>query len=173
MTISTLKSFDRHSQWTLGLYFSAHSLQEMDNVSHYVMRSLMLVDDLKEQQQRIGTIIAEMCSNSIEHGLLHLDSSLKSDADGFATYYRLRKERLDALDDGYIKICLILKKEQSGNKLTIQVEDSGEGYDYTEKAYALSNNMALSGRGLGLIQQLTQELQILGKGNIVQATYIW
>jgi hypothetical protein len=47
--------------------------------------------------------LAELYSNALEHGLLHLDSVLKNSAQGFAKYYALRHERLNALEEGYIR----------------------------------------------------------------------
>jgi hypothetical protein len=47
------------------------------------------VQGLKPYTNTLNTILAELYSNALEHGLLGLDSSLKNSAQGFARYYAL------------------------------------------------------------------------------------
>ena len=60
-----------------------------------VMRCASELQDFGSYRGQIHTVLAELYSNALEHGLLRMNSDLKSDADGFEEYYRCRAERLD------------------------------------------------------------------------------
>lgn len=160
------------SQWQVDFNFSAHVLRQVDLVP-LLINMLMQIQAPHEHKQRIYTVLAELCSNALEHGVLQLESSMKKSANGFADYYALRGQRLAELEDAYIKISLKNEPCEQGGKLTIRVEDSGEGFDYEQRAHNLAENKKLCGRGEGLLQQLCSEYFFSGKGNIVHAVYLW
>mgnify|MGYP000639093929 CR=1 FL=1 len=161
------------AHWQAEFEFSAQVLKQVDLVP-LLINMLMQIQAPHEHKQRIYTVLAEMFSNALEHGLLELESSMKQSANGFSDYYALRGQRLAELEDAHIKISMHHQPYPQGGKLTLCVEDSGEGFDYQQRQRNLAENMdQLCGRGEGLLRQLCSEYYFSGKGNIAHAEYIW
>jgi two-component system, HptB-dependent secretion and biofilm response regulator len=158
--------------WESLLTFNAQALKNIDPLP-IVTQVIMEVQGLIEHRERIYTILAELFSNSLDHGILGLDSKLKKSAEGFAEYYQKRGERLASLDDGYVSIKLVHEVTEQGGDLIIEVKDSGAGFDYTQHSADLKNNTGHSGRGIPLIKALCREIAYFGDGNHVKAIYAW
>jgi anti-sigma regulatory factor (Ser/Thr protein kinase) len=128
---------------------------------------------LRLQSSALHIVLSELYSNALEHGVLGLDSSLKRDAEGFALYYRQRGERLDGLESGFIRLHLNLVPEGTGGRLTIRLEDSGAGFD---PEHVLSRPPAvdeLSGRGVSLIQRLSDQCRWSSDGRTACVEFAW
>ena len=142
-------------------------------VTHLIFQ----VTGLKPYVNTLNTILAELYSNALEHGLLHLDSALKNSAQGFAKYYALRHERLNDLAEGYVRFDIKHQPNEQGGKLILQVTDSGNGFDYSHRSHApdTSNHhlMNYHGRGIRLIETLCQRLEFIGSGNSVIVEFDW
>lgn len=142
-------------------------------VTHLIFQ----VTGLKPYVNTLNTILAELYSNALEHGLLHLDSALKNSAQGFAKYYALRHERLNDLAEGYVRFDIQHQPNEQGGKLILQVTDSGNGFDYSHRSHApdTSNHhlMNYHGRGIRLIETLCQRLEFIGSGNSVIVEFDW
>lgn len=160
------------SKWQADFCFSAETLRTLDIVP-LLVNVVMQIQAPHKHQQRIYTVLTELCSNALEHGLLKLDSKLKQSANGFAEYYTLRGQRLAELSDNSIKVSLLHQANKEGGQLTIVVEDSGDGFDYQQHVKNLAENEGLCGRGEGLVKQLCSEFHYSGHGNIAHAVYSW
>jgi hypothetical protein len=160
------------AKWEVDFTFSAAVLRELDLVP-LLVNVIMEVQAPHEHRQRIYIVLAEMFSNTLEHGLLCLDSSMKVSAEGFAEYYTLRGQRLQKLEDAYIKIMLQHEPTKAGGRLTISFEDSGDGFDYQQRAKDLATNTTFCGRGEGIIRQLCSDYYYSGIGNCSHAVYNW
>ena len=124
-----------------------------------LLRSLDVVGDLR---QKAFTVVAELISNALDHGILNLDSSLKNDTNGFAQYLELKEERLaDVNEDDKLK--MTLEYWPKTEELAFTIEDSGNGYDF--KKISEMQDSALSGRGLQLINKLCNGVDVLPPGN--------
>ena len=131
------------------------------------------VQGLKPYTNTLNTILAELYSNALEHGLLGLDSSLKNSAQGFARYYALRHERLLALTEGSIKFEMAHEPSEQGGRLILQVTDSGEGFVIPTAQKQLGAISNYHGRGIRLIETLCQRLEFLPPGNSVIVEFDW
>lgn len=160
------------AKWEVDFTFSAAVLREVDLVP-LLVNVIMQVQAPHAHRQRIYTVLAEMCSNTLEHGLLGLNSSMKVSAEGFAEYYTLRGQRLQKLEDAYIKIKLQHEPIEAGGCLIISVEDSGKGFDYQQHAKDLATNTTFCGRGESIIRQLCSDYYYSGIGNCAHAIYHW
>ena len=60
------------------------------------------MEELEAEGQSLFTVMTELYVNALDHGVLGLDSNLKSDQDGFETYFLTRESRLARLDSGYV-----------------------------------------------------------------------
>ena len=136
---------------------------------------------MRQNSSVLYTVLSELFNNALEHGVLGLESSIKSSPTGFAEYYRLRKEGLAALTDAYVRFEFRHEVRDNGGMLTVTVVDSGKGFvpkqdpaaaaaDELEKVAATSQYY---GRGLTLVASICQSLQILPPGNRIQVQIPW
>jgi CheY-like chemotaxis protein len=131
------------------------------------------IDGLGSHRRVLYTIMTELYSNALDHGVLGLNSSLKNSQDGFTQYFTEREKRLETLADGYIRISLSSHLSPSGGEITITISDSGSGFDYKNYQCDNSDESRLFGRGLQLIKELCSSLNFLEPGNQVEAVYSW
>lgn len=146
-----------------------------------MMTYIQEIEGNADHWQSLLTILTELFVNSLDHGVLKLDSAMKSCADGFAEYFRERERRLKAIQDGFIEIKLSYYPLSSGGRIVILLTDSGNGFD--AKRYndmiskrqedTVENASQLSGRGIQLVSQLCESLQYFERGSQVQASYVW
>jgi len=134
---------------------------------------LMEVPSLRPYSSTIYTILAELYTNALEHGVLKLDSALKKSPEGFAQYYRLREERINNIKTGSVRIFIQHKTNDQGGHLLVKVEDSGDGFDYSQRAGDALKSLAYSGRGIALLEKLCAQVRYLGKGNIAEVEFNW
>lgn len=160
------------AEWHVDFSFPAAILREVD-LAPLLVNVLIQIQAPHEHRQRIYTVLAEMCSNALEHGVLGLKSSMKGSANGFTEFYALRSQRLAELEDAYINITMRHEPVETGGQLTISVEDSGPGFDYQKHGKDLAENTAFSGRGEALINQLCDQYYYSGNGNCAHAVYLW
>jgi len=141
--------------WSASFEFRGETLRHF-NPLPFLLQLLLEVQGLRPQGGALFSVLAELYSNALEHGVLGLDSALKADAEGFAEYYRQRGVRLAALTDGFVRFHLQLLPEGAGGRLIIRVEDSGSGFDAQHVPAEPCNSYSLSGRGLALVRQLSE-----------------
>jgi DNA-binding response OmpR family regulator len=158
--------------WKMITELKADSLRTGDPLP-LVTRILAEDQRLSRHKENVYMILAELFSNALEYGLLRLDAKLKKDAKGFDRYYIARERALADLKEGSIKIDLEHLSEHEGGKLVVRIEDSGPGFDYHKILPSLGENMTLGGRGIPLLRSLCQELVYHGRGNRVEAVYVW
>lgn len=158
--------------WSFSLELDARALREvspLQPVADGVAR-MEAIDD--EARQALLTVLAELYSNCLEHGVLGLDSGLKDSPDGFAAYYEGRQQALEELHVGRVRIQLDRRSDDAGPFLLIRMTDSGSGFDYHGLlAGDQTDDSALSGRGLTLIRAMCESLRYYGRGNQVEAVY--
>ena len=158
--------------WRMGLELTAGALSRSDPIPG-ITKLLTDGQELSGHSGSIVTVLAELIGNAIEHGLLELDSSMRSTPNGFAEYYQAREARLKTLTEGAIRIDLSLQPAGTGGRLSIRIEDSGPGFDWQSQTADRSADRVHSGRGLLLVKSLCREVTYQGKGNIVEAVYEW
>ncbi len=159
------------SHWRMNFELKDSSLIHFDPLP-LLTHMIMEVPGLKRRASQVYTLLAELYSNALDHGVLRLDSGLKRTPDGFAEYYRLRTERLQQLDKATICFRLAHEPTSTGGVLFVEVEDSGPGFNYQSATFAPHAD-GYCGRGLPLVRSLCASFQYLGQGNHVCAEYRW
>ena len=96
------------SHWALSMELGADLMRHFDPLP-LLIQSVCDIQGLHGQRQQLYTVFSELFSNSLDHGILGLDSGLKQTADGFARYYLERESRLAELTHGKIKINISLR----------------------------------------------------------------
>lgn len=159
------------SEWSLQFTIDIKGLRHFD-VLPYIMQGVNQLQPLECGRTSMYTVLTEMFTNALDHGVLKLDSSMKSTPQGYMQYYQEKQKRLESLQDGYLQVSLHHEmNDEGGGRLSMYITDSGEGYDYQTVMQAEKN--MFSGRGLKLITSLCTDIKILGKGNSIMAYYDW
>ena len=157
--------------WAMSYELRPLTLKEF-NPLPLLTHLLMEVPGLRPHSGKIYTILAELYSNALEHGVLGLKSELKASPTGFAEYYGQRISRLDALDVGSVTFHLDHKPWENGGRLTIRVQDTGPGFDHGDKDDN-HKTAGYCGRGIPLINTMCESVRYLGNGNQVEVVFVW
>ena len=158
--------------WSVSFEFRAETLKRY-NPLPYLLQLLLEIHGLRERSGALYSVMAELYSNALEHGVLGLDSRLKRDAEGFAQYYRQRNERLAHLNSGYVRVHVQVSPTDSGGKMTLRIEDSGPGFDVEQVLARPLDIDRLSGRGLSLVRQLSSAVGWSDGGRSVCVEFSW
>ena len=158
--------------WSVSFEFRAATLKRF-NPLPYLLQLLLEVHGLRAQSGALYSVLAELYSNALEHGVLGLDSGLKRDASGFTRYYQQRNVRLDELQDGFVRVHLQVTPEGEGGCLAICVEDSGKGFDVERVLERPLDPVRLSGRGVSLIRQLGRNASWSDDGRSARVEFYW
>lgn len=159
-------------EWVMRFEVKPTSFKVFDPLP-MLLNVLMEVPSLRAFSSTLYTILAELYTNALDHGVLQLDSSLKKTSDGFAEYYALREERINKVDAGFVRIHITHKTNANGGLLNVRIEDSGEGFDYSARSGDTLSTFGYSGRGIALVEKLCGRVTYLGKGNIVEVDFSW
>lgn len=159
-------------EWAMRFEVKPTSFKVFDPLP-MLLNVLMEVPSLRAFSSTLYTILAELYTNALDHGVLGLDSGLKSTAEGFADYYRLREERLNSVEDGFVRIYITHKTNENGGLLKVRIEDSGEGFNHEERSENTLSTFGYSGRGIALVEKLCGRVTYLGAGNIVEVEFSW
>ncbi|MCF6324493.1 MAG: SpoIIE family protein phosphatase [Gammaproteobacteria bacterium] len=160
--------------WGLSIKLGAGALQQT-NPCPLITQSIMEIQGLSEHRERIYTILSELYSNSLEHGILGLDSSIKENPQGFTEYYNARELALSNLKNASIDISVKHHPlpSNSGGNIIIIIEDTGTGFDISNNTSSLEENRNAHGRGISLVKSLCTSLLYTNEGTRVEAHYQW
>lgn len=98
---------------------------------------------------------------------------LKKTPEGFAEYYAQREKLLNEITGGFVHIYFAYSSSIDGGSLTLRVEDSGAGFDYTALQGKAISTSGYSGRGIGIVEKLCQTVRYYGSGNKVEVVFVW
>ncbi len=169
-TIPAARVEHRRKILRMSFHFDVYDLKYLDVVP--ILTGLLeKIEGVRDCAGHVFLILAELVNNALDHGLLCLDSSLKTMPDGFDLYLEARKQRLNDLRHGYIQIDLEEINHQGRDVLKIKVCDSGAGFDRAQVTKSLGEAGHLHGRGIALVQQLGAEMHYSEAGNEVVVYY--
>lgn len=169
--------------WSLSFDLRTGTLKEFDPLP-LLLHVLMQVPFLRPNSGQIYTVMTELYTNALEHGVLGLDSSIKNSPAGFGNYYQQREQALDKLQQGSIRVELDYQGYAGGGRLEVTMKDSGPGFDLSvlqrfvtdgqDRADGqFSSKDGYAGRGIHLLKSLCHSLEFVGQGNCVKASFDW
>ena len=173
----TTISGQTEDDWEVSLRFSSAQLRRLDIVPAVMELGRTLgLDDATES--RLFLVLNELTTNAIDHGLLGLDSSLKTGAEGLARYFALREERLQNLTRASLQI-RICRREIPGEpaRIALELRDSGSGFDHAahlalaDEALREARGHASAPRGLALVLDLCDCLVYEDAGRTVRVEF--
>ena len=158
--------------WSLSYTLRPLSLKAF-NPLPLVLSIITEVEGLRNLSGQLYTLIAELYTNALDHGVLELDSAIKAAPNGFAQYYLKREQQLEAVDQGYVSFHIHHKPLNVGGRLTLTIEDSGKGFDIDQVQQRMESNISYSGRGIPLIKEICDEVAYSSTGNAVSVVLTW
>ena len=171
-TVSATAHRSRPMDWSIRVELRAESLRN-GNPLPSLLQILLQVNQLRSRAGAIYTVLGELYSNALEHGVLGLDSSLKCDAEGFKRYYEQRQQRLQSLVDGHVHLELTIKTDSTGGRLRICIDDSGAGFDVKKALQVQLGTDRFSGRGLHLVRRLSDGFDWQSDGRGLSVEFVW
>ncbi|MGE5466423.1 MAG: SpoIIE family protein phosphatase [Ignavibacteria bacterium] len=156
--------------WCFRLRLGAHELREVDVVP--LLHGLVAqIGGGRDRSGELFVILSELFNNSLDHGLLRLDSRQKTDAEGMERYVRAREERLAALEAGEIELEIEQFEHAGGAWLRIVCRDTGPGFDHPAVLGQGTAAEAPFGRGLALIRALSSSFEFNKLGNTATVVF--
>ncbi len=157
--------------WRVNFHLGVSEVRGID-LTPMILGALGQFKGVEAHNQKLFLIMAELLNNALDHGLLRLDSGLKSGPDAFEKYLSERQERLESLETGYIEITASKLRLHDESLLRITIEDTGDGFNYEKfKQELAAEQTAMHGRGIKLVQQLCRAVVYEGRGNKVTVDY--
>lgn len=161
------------SDWSFAFEVHPLSLRTADPLP-ILQKILTDLPGLRPRSGELFTVLSELYSNALEHGLLGLDSAIKVSPQGFTRYYKERARRLHALAEGFIRFDIDYQTDGRNSRLALVVSDSGKGFDVSGMAEVVdSDAIDYSGRGLQLIYAICSSVEYLGNGSQVKVVFEW
>lgn len=142
----------------------------------------MEVPGLRRRSGEVYTLLSELYTNALEHGILKLSSAWKKSPEGFAQYYAERERRLAEVEGHCISFSLRHTPTSTGGELRLSCVDTGDGFDHQTWHPAgevpgagpdSPDAVRYAGRGLALLRHLCESLEFAGQGNEVEVVYRW
>lgn len=138
----------------------------------------MEVPGLRRKSGEVYTLLTELYSNALEHGVLGLPTEWKQTSEGFDRYYQERQQRLHLVNGHFVRFSLYHSLQPDGGRLRIICEDSGAGFDFVNHPVLASRHSPATtknygGRGLLLLQRLSESLVFHEPGNCIEIVYDW
>ncbi|MBH84215.1 MAG: fused response regulator/phosphatase [Alteromonadaceae bacterium] len=133
----------------------------------------MEVPALRRSSGEVYTVLSELYTNALEHGVLELPSDWKDSAEGFGRYYAERERRLKSTGGHRIRFRLEHETTGKEGRLKVICQDTGAGFNYTDQKRSALDHDGYTGRGLALVRHLCKSVRHLGAGNEVEAEYHW
>ncbi len=152
----------------MAFHFDALDLKSMDVVPT-LSTVIERVAATKEHAGQIFLILSELVSNALDHGLLNLNSALKTTSEGFVAYAMHRQDALNNLQKGSIDLKLEIMRHDNRKMAKITVRDSGPGFDWARGSTL--PDFGLHGRGIELVRRLSYDMRYSDVGNEVVVYY--
>ena len=140
---------------------SSNTVRKLSNV-------LSSMPFLSRHSGILHVLLSEIYSNSLEHGILNMDSLDKKDEVDFSEYYQKRENALENLKNASILFVFNFIIKETEHFLEILVTDSGKGY---KKENLKTSDEMLHGRGLSIISDFCEKVSFSEDGKTLNVLY--
>ena len=159
--------------WSFTMDVTLEMLKTDYNPITPMLQYMCEIQGLTHHRDNLYTILSEIYLNSLEHGILGLDSAIKQNPNGFIEFYELKQKRLDTLNSGHITITIENTVSNGQGCLLMTVTDDGQGFDIDTINTNAEDDSLRSGRGIHLIRSLSESIEYFDAGTKVVVTYPW
>ncbi|EWH10300.1 response regulator [Catenovulum agarivorans DS-2] len=153
--------------WQVNVELTPDDIKQTDPVAQ-VLDMVSAFQGMEKHRSTLFLLLAEMYNNSVDHGLLKLDSNVKNEDEGFFEFYLQRQAALENLTEG--KLLLNVAHNPQNNSVRLSITDSGDGFD-AEQVKAQLKDSDHHGRGLKLICELAKTLDYRDQGRTIIVEY--
>ena len=160
------------TEWSYQLTMVGNALAAVDPVP-LLVQTIIHIQGLENFREDLFIILTELYINALDHGVLKLDSAIKYNAEGFAEYYRLREDRMQAVTNAEVKIQLHHTPTIGGGRLSVRVKDSGDGFNVARVLKKSAGPTDFYGRGIPLVQSRCHSLKFSARGSAAEAIFLW
>jgi len=121
----------------------------------------------------VFNVTSELFLGALDHGILHLDATLKDQDDGLRRFADLRQHRLSRLrEDASVDVQVQLQERGTTRRARVRIEGNGSGYSWwtAEPVSRLSQpSLGPGERGLALLRSCCSALRIEHDGRLAEA----
>lgn len=150
--------------WSVKMDLQPNALRERAPVA-LLTDMICSAPSIARYKDNLHTILTELFTNALEHGVLALSSKLKRSDDGYLEYYEQRRNRLMQLSQGFVQLQADFKVCGGKGHLLLTIKDSGAGFDLSGDP-ARENDVF--GRGLVLVKRLSDSVEYQHGGTSVK-----
>ncbi|MCC7012241.1 MAG: SpoIIE family protein phosphatase [Planctomycetes bacterium] len=165
---NSAKSTREALTWKLALELEGQALHQVDPIP-LCLRAVQEIQGLEGHKEALHLVLSELFNNALDHGVLGRDSRLKETPDGFLEFYASRDRLLETLHSGKVALELAHEPTPQGGRLTIDVVDSGPGFERGAAPQAGAH----SGRGIALVESFCDSLEYRDAGRRAHARFSW
>lgn len=155
--------------WQIKMSLTAEELRKGHSPVAQIVDMVGAAPGIETHKDYLHTILSELFSNALEHGILGLRSELKKTEDGYLEYYQQREEKLQELQQGKLDITIEFKMDGPKGFLAMRLDDSGPGFDIKNRNHSSDDDSF--GRGIDLIETLCENVIYSEGGTRVEAQY--
>jgi len=152
--------------FNLSLSLNSKQIKQTDPV-YDIVNILSRIEGLNDHRSNIFLLLSEAYNNSLDHGVLGLDSAIKLQEDGFFKFYEMREKAISELKDAMIIIDIRYCPDTLS--LHFMICDSGRGFSSQSNDVMSGNNEF--GRGLSLLEEIAEKVTYNASGNQVEMCY--
>lgn len=152
--------------WEFNLHIEDQMLSR--DVVHNIIDMIGGSLALRENKGVIYTLLMEMFTNALDHGVLGLYGKEKSTSEEFDFFYKEKEKRLKELSGSYIDVWVSYEPDNIEPLLKIKMAHNGNEFDITTSAS--STDDALHGRGLELIDAISKDMLYSDNGRCLSVT---
>jgi DNA-binding response OmpR family regulator len=135
---------------------------------HFSLKLVEMIESYGFSQsfcQRVFTVLTELLVNSVDHGILNIQSNLKKT--DFIAYLDGKSEAIQSLSDNQ-KVAVSVNWDANKKALGLTVSDSGNGY-LVKTDIPISSDQSY-GRGLSIVSSLCNEFAYDQNNNTTRTT---
>jgi len=157
--------------WQLTIPLRGQALCTVNPIP-YLFDVLSRTDLPADHRDIVCTLLSELYSNSVEHGVLGLNSGEKSHEDGYVEYYAKRVNELPQVNKGFVNLSIGYAPLAAGGRVTMTVQDSGTGFlSDPLKVHSTADDERF--HGLDMLRELCESLSYDRATNTMRAVYRW
>ena len=153
--------------WQTSVSLSVDDMRSADPVKN-LTNILCAMPCVSRHKGVLYVLLFEIYANSLDHGILGIQSADKVNDKDFVEYYKRRDKALLGLEEASIHFDFSFYVESNESFIKIDVRDSGQGY--SSKSIEKSDDL-LHGRGLEIIRSLCETVIISEAGNALTILY--
>lgn len=162
------------SHWALNFEFCHKNIRYNRNPTEGIVDAIIMMQPIMFAKEDLFVVISELYNNAVEHGLLHLNSSIKDTQNGFIDYTRQKSEKLAELSEGKITIHVSQTPvSEHAGEIEIKVACAGQQNSCQKFKHEQLKETQFSDRGLQLVKHLCARLNIDAEQSMVTAVYQW